>query len=174
MKILGLDPALNLTGWATLIDNGPDGLLDDYGLIHGSEEKGLDPRGRELVGQVQSLIKGVAPDLVVVELPADGSQGSGGYGGRAAMSGPPYGFAVGCVFAAALAMGVEVRGVSVSRWAKGLPKGDDHKSGRVRAAQYLYGLPEGKLGAKTTAGNIADAILLARWVLIHKRQGVLA
>lgn len=53
--------------------------------------------------------------------------------------------------------------VSVQAWTRHFPKVDRAKSGRVQLAASVYGLETSEIGPKGTAGDIADALLLAYW-----------
>ena len=46
-------------------------------------------------------------------------------------------------------------------------RGDEHKEKRVSYVEWLYPVWAGRFGPKTKAGNVADAVLLARWAVSH-------
>lgn len=80
---------------------------------------------------------------------------------------PAYGASVGVTVMAAQSWGqlVELRTVAADAWAwSGVPgtRGDPHKEARVRYVEQFLGVDLSGV-AKTNAGNVADAILLAYW-----------
>lgn len=167
MKILSLDPATGETGWAVLTDDGsPDGRLDDYGLIRGADGE-LEHVMRELYCSALALIASHLPDVAAVELPF-AQKRPGGQARRSVVHLPTYGMAVGVCLAACYAHTRSVYGVPNDEWGRRFPVGkDQYKTARVLAVEGLYGLERGKMGAMSVAGNVADAVLLARYVLLR-------
>jgi hypothetical protein len=108
---------------------------------------------------------------LVVEFPAD-AMPPGQFKNRSVAWLPTYGMAVGAILAGVCR--IEGFGVPpewiltppASRWWRGIApptKDDPHKERRVVRCETLWNLKPGSLGAKTTAGNVADALLLGFW-----------
>lgn len=161
--ILAFDPSISLTGWAATAES----QLLGAGLIRTSSGE-ADDRARSIYEDVRKTCAMFPKaEAVIVEMPAAAGFG-GGLKNRSPIYLPMYGVAVGVVFAAALsAVRCPVIGVSPNKWTKQMSapssKGDVHKEKRVRLVEQLYRLSPGALGARTTAGNVADAVLLSRW-----------
>lgn len=190
MRLLSLDPSMSCTGWAVLEgEPGTDGAVIEAGVIKpdGDERMGIR---RALYTEARQLMMracGVG-SCIAVETPAERRTAWGGFRNRGAMDGPQYGAAVGVVLGAAWSVQdspavVSVIGVPVDTWAAGIPKGkrvnragvlvpDDNKGQRVAMVKYVYGLDIG--GSKADAGGVADAILMARWVLMNRMREVKA
>ena len=179
MRVLAFDPSINTTGLGVVERRG-DRLVE--GALIRTGDGDLETRATELRRDALENLHHFSPDLVVVELPAaTGRHTAGqGFGARSALYLPNYGIAVGMVLSAALEYlsrnQARPAGLSptasrlitraADAWTKGLPgtKNDEHKTARVRLVEQLYVLNPGALGAETVAGNVADAILLARHV----------
>lgn len=172
MSVVAFDPAITHTGAACVSDDGQQLRMAELITIKG-EGRDLQDRLRELRQDVRRFIDDNSPKVVAVEMPAaKGIHPSAqGFGKRSALHLPTYGLAVGTVLAEAerYAELYPHRDIKVlcrpsDSWTRGYPgtARDPNKTGRVRLVESLYGLAEGSLGAVTTAGNIADAILLAR------------
>lgn len=179
MKILSLDPAMGVTGWALLTDDAsPDGKPEDFGLIRNAEGGDILERVRQFRDELLTLMEKSVPDLIVVETPFARARG-GQKVKRSALSLPTYGIAVGTALCAAVGhqstrhlhgpRPVKVISVPVDTWSIGIRSGGEYKENRVQFATWLYKLREGIFGAKTTAGNVADALLMARWALATRR-----
>lgn len=177
--VLALDPSLSCTGWAVVCVKGPAGLgkLVEAGRIT-PDHSGPDA-AIELHAEVRDLIAARSSDVVIVETPAAGRRapGGGSFDKRSVVTLPSYGMAVGVCLAAALEWAPRLKHhvmhVPADEWCRGLPstRGDKNKSGRVRLAASLYGRDVSAFGAPSTAGNVADAVLLARWAM-ERVQGV--
>ena len=189
LRILAFDPGLTCTGYALLGDGagaGASGCIFDSGTMR-SKETHLVPRLNEMAADVWAKVyENIDADLhVVIEFPGTRAMppDKSSYGRRSVRFLPHYGMAVGVVFATVrhcsiAAVACEKRkamfGIITTEpgdWTRGLPKtkGDPHKEGRVRLVESIYGLSAGAMGAKTVAGNVADAVLLARWGLNRVR-----
>ena len=68
MKILGIDPGLDRTGWAVLEKNGaaPPGLLVS-GLIHTPKNTPLEKRLVSIFDELSAVIKAHGPDEAAIE-----------------------------------------------------------------------------------------------------------
>ncbi|MCC6322997.1 MAG: hypothetical protein IT438_16355 [Phycisphaerales bacterium] len=167
MTTLALDPSLSCTGYAALSGR----TLDESRVIECGTAKpkadDLFDRLWEIEADCLGLLVKFQPTTVVVERPMDKSFGLIGARGR--ISAPNYGMAVWCVYRVACEqVGREnIRTPTPAEWVGrgSIPssQGDKYKEKRVRWVETLYPEWRGRLGPKTTAGNIADAILLARW-----------
>lgn len=176
-RILAIDPSLTLTGCALLHSDPKRPLTGRLDKVWDIKPKGetLAMRLFDLHREVQSVICAARPTIVLVEMPADQKRGSrgGSFGRRSVMTLPSYGAAVGICLAATLAWQESEEASatlfpSSSDWTGGdIPssKDDDLKEKRVAYVTRLYGLEPGVLGPKSTAGNVADATLIARWGL---------
>jgi hypothetical protein len=177
LKILSFDPSMSATGWALLVDDGtPDGRLEGAGRITDSGGCVLE-RAWKLYSEVAALIGEQLQPLsatsrIIVEVPFNKARG-GPKSRRSAMTLPTYGMAVGAVACAAKASGWEVTSVPAADWSRGLPgvMKDPYKTRRVMYAASIYGRKPREFGAKTTAGDVADAVLLARWSMLLARAG---
>lgn len=195
MLILAFDPSQDCTGYALLRDDdSDDGELLEAGQIRCKKEatktREADPiqvvTGNIFL-EVLALRDQHRPNIMAIEMPADTGRPFGGFKGRSMMSGPPFGMAVGAAVSAAV-LPVDGRGVKVTpprlmgfpsdgwamnlgrRWRLRSTKVDKYKEDRVHLAARLYKRDPGAFGAKTTAGNVADAVLLARHCLMVVRS----
>lgn len=172
MSVVAFDPAITHTGAACVSDDGLELRMRALITVEG-EGRDLQDRLRELRADVRAFIDDNLPKVIAVEMPA--AKGiapkSQGFGNRSALHLPTYGIAVGTVLAEAERyaethphLDVKVLCRPSDSWTRGYPgtKGDPHKTARVRLVESLYGLADGALGFMSYAGNVADAILLAR------------
>jgi len=168
--ILALDPSLTTTGYAVL--SSPERIAG-MGIIRIKSAPML-ARVNELSSGIAELVRDHTPEWIVVEIPQKGGANRGGYSGRAAMSGPVYGIAVGVAIMQALRHLPPAQVLTpmpmewVGRGSIPSSKGDPKKVKRSRYVEYAYRLEPGSLGAASTAGNVADAVLLARWAWTAK------
>ena len=168
--ILSLDPSSECTGYAML---GADRGIIESGTIR-PDARDKTPAARVLtIGrEVGALVKRLSPGVVVVETPFATPRG-GPKAKRSAMTLPTYGMAVGAALAAVDGWrrthdpAPTLVTVPADEWSRGLAgtRDDAHKTKRVQAVAYLYQIDPSALGPKTIAGNVADAILMARWAL---------
>lgn len=178
MKALALDPSMGCTGWAVLEEavNNENGQIIAAGTIAPNLEpsEGGGRRTLDLYRQFYALIHQHDPGMVVIEEPAQ----FGAWGPAQKAGLPLYGMAVGAAVCAAAECSTDFGDFEIvfyqpHVWSKGLPvnkKGTDpHKNGRVRLAATLYGRSPESFGTKTKAGNVADAVLLARYALRMRR-----
>lgn len=178
-RILGIDPSLNEAA-AALLEEDP--ARPDLGRLLGGfrvrpDGTTLAERATSLGNLLIDLVDQHDPSVIVLETPADHRRGGRmGYRGRSVMTAPLYGMAVGAAVMA-LELGAashsacpEVRLLypSVNDWTGGdVPssKGDKHKTKRAKYVSMLYRVPLHTLGPVSIAGNVADAVLIARWGL---------
>jgi hypothetical protein len=171
MSVVAFDPAITHTGAACVSDDGRE--LRGAPLIRvEGENRDLQDRLTELRRDVRAFLEEHRPKVVAVEMPAKRGlpPEAQGFKKRSMLHLPTYGIAVGTVLAEAeryVDMNPNREVVVLCRgsdeWSRGYPgtKNDEYKTARVRLVESMFQLPEGSLGAKTTAGNLADAILLA-------------
>jgi Holliday junction resolvasome RuvABC endonuclease subunit len=170
--ILSFDPAIGDTGYALLgtSQQSPDGDLHDWGLIEGGEGT-VEERLAMLYTAACELIEKHQPSIVAVEFPFAKAM-PGGRARRSVMHLPTYGMAVGVVFAAARASGRTTVVVANDEWGRRFPtRGDDKKRLRVLAVSGLYNIAPERMGCESKAGNVADAVLLARYVMLRHVVG---
>ena len=180
-RILAFDPSINLTAAALLLVEpkkaGP-GQLGPFWTIRPNGDR-LSDRVRDLLDEASEVIEKAHADVIVVEMPADRPMGNRrGFQRRSVLDLPNYGAAVGAVLAAAHSCGpshqvapsedrpFQLLTPSACDWTlRDVPSSanDEYKERRVRHVEALWRLKAGSLGAKTVAGNVADAMLLARW-----------
>lgn len=177
-RILAIDPSIDETGAALLSTGGDPHRGDLMGIWRVKPEGDTIPeRLVSLKAQVMVLVMDQNPDVLVLEMPADQARGRGGQGftQRSVMTLPTYGAAVGilvgCLSDWRYLPNSGARTVlypSSSDWTgRDVPssRDDKYKERRVRYVEHLYRKERGSLGPKTAAGNIADAVLIARWGL---------
>ena len=167
---LGIDPSLTCTGYA---------LVESFGVspprivMAGTikPKKGhLAQRVIEISEDVRSLIRTTEPHMVVVELPFATARG-GPHAKRSDLTLPNMGMCIGAVLYVAhdwcFNSSRSLVCTPSDEWTRGMKMGkqDEHKTGRVRAAAYLFNMTPEEFGAKTVAGNVADAALMAEWAL---------
>lgn len=167
--ILALDPSSTCTGFATL-DDGGGLVLDQCGTIRPAEAD-LPGRLLEIANDVRGLVCTLSPgSSVVIERPQTaGGPNRGGFARMGVMSACSYGAAFGVALATVAEAIPSDRIITPTpaEWVgRGLvpsSRGDPHKVRRVRWVESLYLLAPDTLGPRTYAGNVADAILMARW-----------
>lgn len=168
--ILAFDPSISSTGYAILRASGRDGTFVAAGRIW-ARGKGLDivTRIDQILTDAQAVVDEVAVmnathASIVIETPQTETHGKT----RSASTLPTYGMAVGAlVWGLVYPISWGRVTVSATEWTKGAPAtgNDKYKVARVRFVEQLYRLKPGSLGAKTTAGDVADAVLIARWMV---------
>lgn len=171
MKIMGIDPSLHEAAAATLETSD---ARPDLGVLVGGwrvqvEGTNAVERAFSLVDQLYALIGKEKPDVLTIETPADAKvKWSGAYLGRSPIVAAMYGVGVGAVLLGLRPLGIRTIYAGVNEWtSRDVPStgGDKHKTKRVGYAAALYGRTVESFGPKTYAGNIADAIFIARWGL---------
>lgn len=177
MKILAFDPSIKCTGYALVctesLPNHGNGCLLEAGTITPEGEGPL--RCFDLWDRVREEIYRAVPNVVVVETPMATKQRFAPQE-RSSLHLPTYGMAVGVVLLAARHSRrsgpdgdswYELMHPAADEWTKGMPgsKNDKNKTRRVAYAASLYGREVTDFGPVTTAGNVADAVLLAFWAM---------
>lgn len=176
--VFAIDPSIKCTGYAAIRDDGVgDGQLVMKGTISPPVSRSIVDRCEFILAEIRSQIwsaighHSADRDFIVIETPQTVTRGKKGQ--RSASSLPTYGMIVGC-----LLWGLDERlwdmrhTVSATEWTKrGIPATyrDTYKELRVRMVESIYGVRRGGLGAKSVAGNVADAALIARWFVLKKR-----
>jgi hypothetical protein len=170
MRVLGIDPSLVYTGIGCVCNRGDTlvegALIRVEGADHGAKTWDL---WKDLGENLDRL----KPDIIVVETPATKgrTREHWGYEKQSKLTPPVYGMAVGVAMGASYAYQarqfnreISVLNRAADVWTQRMPstKNDQEKTGRVLLVEQIFGLAPGSLGARTVAGNVADAILLAR------------
>jgi Holliday junction resolvasome RuvABC endonuclease subunit len=162
-RVIGIDPSLGCTGWA--ITTGPETVVE--GGIITPEGETLMERARSITDQLLAIIKPLGRPAIVVETPATQRKAWGGFKGQNPMSAAAYAFVVGVVVGRLEPYGEPLLTVAPDEWApriRGAGRAKDpYKTARVQYAAQLFNIKPEILGPKTVAGNVADALLLARW-----------
>jgi len=173
VTILALDPSSTCAGWAILRDDGQPPIAgviafpDGMDIIERLDQIALDVRDLLPESRCPEI------DAVVFERPEDSKRGKArqNFKARGHADMAHFGMAAGALYSEVKARlpGRRIYTPTPSQWVgRGrVPssKGDPHKERRVRWVEHLYRMPEGALGPKTKAGNVADAVLMARWGL---------
>ena len=174
MLTLAFDPSLGCSGWALLSGAAlADSTIEDAGTITLQDDAPLADRLAVLASDASDLVRQLKPDQIVVEFPESRARGGGGFGARSVLSLPNYGAAVGALYIGVYLAAPDTPILTpcpsewVGRGRVPSSKGDAHKTGRVQYVEWLYPAWKGRFGAKTKAGNVADAVLLARWAVSH-------
>jgi len=191
MILMAFDPSMSCTGVAVIRDgervNAPKfdnyresgTLIQAMTIIPEGENNDYPTRITSLFMQARALLDEFEPSVVVVELPSRHAPSQAR--GMQRVGQPIYGSAVGAVIAAA-ACPVNLdtaRKITPPRllayppdvWTRSLPPGarntreDKYKEGRVRLAASIYLRRPEEFGAKSKAGDVADAVLLADYGL---------
>lgn len=132
----------------------------------------------EIYSATAKLIKEYTPDGVVIETPATKAKSKAFQHFQGTVRTVPiYGIAVGACICGALSVVRKPILVPSDEWPwKGVPPtmNDRYKQRRVQFAAMMLDVQPGKFGAKTKAGNLADAALIGVWGLGRIRGRVLA
>ena len=68
MRILGIDPGLQKTGYGVIDSNGPEDLkLVEAGVINTSKEEGISKRVTQIYENLTDIIKETDPEVLVLE-----------------------------------------------------------------------------------------------------------
>lgn len=171
IRVLGIDPSMGGTGIALLEgEPGTDGKIIEA-IRHTPEGEDIGNRALDLGAFVHKYSKQHLPDVVVIETPFAGARG-GVHSTRSAMTLPNYGIAVGAIITGVGLIhghGIDFVFVPADQWCKIATRQDRYKETRVRYAAAIYGMQPEDFGAKSKAGDIADAVLLARFGLLKMR-----
>lgn len=184
MNVVAFDPSIDTAGAACVSQGG--NRLVHYTLLRTdrgrrwttecvTEARKDIIRAMQLYDDVTEYLDLYTPGEIIIEFPAREPRHHKGQGftRRSPLTLPTYGMAVGLCLGAATAWRTrrqaaghpcEIRDVGADQWTKGYPttREDEDKEGRVRLVETLYGLEAGALGCRSLAGNIADAILMAK------------
>ena len=174
MKILACDPSMSCTGWALIDDDGShDGRYIAGGYIIPDATDDLAEKLKDLAGGVVARARESACNRSIVETPAATGRVRGAQRFRGtAMTIPIYGAAVGaCIVGLAMGQSARVESVPSDEWTRHRVPSckDSAKAARVEYVCRTYGLAMGSLGPKTYAGNVADAVLIARYAMWRER-----
>lgn len=67
MRVLGIDPGLNITGYGVLDDNNGDPTVIEAGVVRTSAKDDLADRLHVISMELESIIKQFNPDVVAIE-----------------------------------------------------------------------------------------------------------
>ena len=67
MRVLGIDPGLNITGYGVLEPVDDRLMVIEAGVIRTDERMGLAMRLREIASEIEAIISQHAPDAIAVE-----------------------------------------------------------------------------------------------------------
>ncbi|MDQ2866498.1 MAG: crossover junction endodeoxyribonuclease RuvC [Candidatus Eremiobacteraeota bacterium] len=67
MRVLGLDPALRVTGYGVIAGDGRAAALIEAGIVAPRTDRALEQRLADLYGAIVELIDVTKPDVVVIE-----------------------------------------------------------------------------------------------------------
>ena len=149
MRIVGIDPGLEITGYAVLEVGGPSREIIDAGVIRTNRRKPLPERLAALAQDIEALLAEHAPSLMAVE------ELYSHY--RFPRTGILMGHARGVILRAAAAAGMKVASYSATRVKKSLT-GNGHatKQQVQRAVKGEFGLSE-----LPKPPDVADALAIA-------------
>jgi hypothetical protein len=173
VTILSLDPSLTCTGYAVITA----GKVMELGTIKlaAASDDNLPDRLIELARDIRGLVGGMVepyPDAVVIERPQTaGGPNRGTFAKQSPMTIAAYGAAFGAVLISAREMMPKAAALLTPTPAEWVGRNgvipssanDPHKTRRVAWVQERCPEVRGQLGPKTTAGNVADAILIGLW-----------
>ena len=67
MRVLGIDPGLNITGYGILDDNNGDPTVIEAGVVRTSAKDKMENRLHVISMELESIIKQFKPDVVAIE-----------------------------------------------------------------------------------------------------------
>lgn len=175
MIYLAFDPSIRCTGYAAIRTHReyPHGVLLEMGRIRPDGEDALSRccSLRKQVVEVGRRVIMYDDACIIVETPFHATGRKPG-AVRSAVTLPAYGMAVASVLIAVDDVNRlrEVHDILLPRageWSRGLPgtTNDKKKKGRVNLAAAIYGVQPSEFGPADTAGDVADALLMANWAL---------
>jgi len=197
--LMAFDPSMSCTGVAVIRDgeraNAPkfDNYRESGTLIQAmtitpdGDTKDYAARLTSLFMQCRALLDEFTPSVVVVELPSTHAPSQAR--GMQRVGQPIYGAAVGAVISAAACPAnlqtceritpPRVLAYPPDVWTRSLPplarrtREDKYKTERVKLAAAIYLRSPEEFGAKSNAGDVADAVLLAEYGLREVKRGEL-
>lgn len=149
MKILGIDPGLQVCGYACMETDGLKPILQEAGVFRTTVSKAIETRLKQIADDIDSVLERFKPDIVAVE------QLYSHYAHpRTAIL---MGHARGVILQRCAATGVEVKSFSATRIKKSVT-GNGHASKEQiqRTIKTLLGL-----SAVPEPNDVADAIAVA-------------
>lgn len=149
MRILGIDPGLQVCGYACLETDGSRELIVEAGVFRTSSELPLEAKLSQIADDIEAVLRKFAPDVVAVE-----ELYSHYAHPRTAIL---MGHARGVILQKSAATGVEVKSFSATRIKKSLTgNGRASKEQVQRTMQTILGLPEAP-----KPPDVADAMAAA-------------
>ena len=67
MRVLGIDPGLQVTGYSLLEANGARAQVVEAGVVRSDKEQPLADRVHRIYNAVRDIVRELAPDVIVVE-----------------------------------------------------------------------------------------------------------
>jgi len=67
MRVLGVDPGLQVTGYGLLEASGPRARVVEGGVVRSDEREPLEQRLRRIHGALREIARELAPDVIAVE-----------------------------------------------------------------------------------------------------------
>jgi len=135
MRILGIDPGLQVCGYACLETDGNRDLIVEAGVFRTSSELPLEAKLDQIAGDIEAVLRKFAPDVVAVE-----ELYSHYAHPKTAIL---MGHARGVILQKSAATGVEVKSFSATRIKKSLTgNGRASKEQVQRTMQTILALPE--------------------------------
>jgi crossover junction endodeoxyribonuclease RuvC len=67
MRVLGIDPGLQVTGYGLLETRGTRARVVEAGVVRSDEDRSLEERLRKIYLAVRGIVRELAPDAIVVE-----------------------------------------------------------------------------------------------------------
>ena len=148
MRILGIDPGLEITGYAVLDTTGPNAAIVDAGIIRTNRRQELTKRLSVLSKELVELLDEYKPDVLAVE------ELYSHY--RFPRTGILMGHARGVILQAAAAAGMKVMAYSATRVKKSITgNGHADKHQVQRAVKQHF-----KLKKLPTPADVADALAI--------------
>ena len=149
MRILGIDPGLQVCGYACLDSDGNTGTIVEAGVLRTSAELPIEKKLGQIAADVETLLEKFAPAVVAVE-----ELYSHYAHPRTAIL---MGHARGVILQKSAAAGIEVKSFSATRIKKSLTgNGRASKEQVQRTMQTILGLPE-----VPRPNDVADAMAAA-------------
>lgn len=156
MKLLAIDPASKVTGYAVLNERGD---VIDAQLIRASRSKLPLDRIASIIADLNGVCDEHSPSAIVVEV-TSGRPGTGSTRG-ASSSLAIYGMAVGAIWWAMRGRGIAVHPVDEDRWTARYSKAQRQLAAVATVPGYS--------AQKDKGGDVSDAIALGRWWLDRQR-----
>ncbi len=67
MRILGIDPGLNITGYGVIEDNGDGIVVNEAGVVRTIDKEPMEKRILDIGNDIETVIEQLKPDAVAIE-----------------------------------------------------------------------------------------------------------